>query len=175
VTLEIKTADELADPRLDPRYRARRSGPRADVLRAVYRLFVERAGPVPIGEVEQALAARAPEATREALAALDADDLIVLADDRIVTAYPFTGEPTPFAVDLPGGGRHACCAIDALGVAPMLGRAVVVRSRCHHCGEPLELAVAPGGPVAGPGEVPAAIMVWVADPGCATERRTSSL
>jgi hypothetical protein len=175
MALEIRTADELADPRRDPRFQARRSGPRADVLRAAYTLFVEQDGPVSTAEVERACAAIPPEAVREALAALDAEDLIVLDGDRIVTAYPFAGEPTPFVVDLPGGRRrHACCAIDALGLAPMLGRQVAVRSRCHHCGEPLELVVAAAGPVAGPGAA-SEVMVWVADRGCDTERRTSSL
>jgi hypothetical protein len=172
VRLDIRTADEVADPRLDARFRARRSGPWADVLRAVYTLFLERDGPVPIGEVQRTLAARAPEAVRQALAALDADDLIVVSDDRIVTAYPFAGEPTLFACDLPGHRRrHACCAIDALGLAPMLGREVAVRSRCHHCADPVDLVVGAGGPVAGPTEV----VVWVEDWGCGAGRRTSSL
>jgi Alkylmercury lyase len=43
-------------------------------------------------------------------------------------AYPFSASPTPFLVRLPDGReRHVCCAIDALGIAPMVGQAVEIR------------------------------------------------
>ena len=38
----------------------------------------------------------------------------------------------------------------------MLGARISIRTRCHHCGEPLELAADATGPL-GPGEV----MVWI--------------
>ncbi len=45
-----------------------------------------------------------------------------------------------------GGDRYACCAVDALGLAPMVGQRVEIRSRCHHCGTPLEVSATPAGP-----------------------------
>jgi len=74
-------------------------------------------------------------------------------------AYPFSISPTPFVADLGRGRgeRYACRAIDALGLAPMLGEPVRIRSRCHHCATPLELSVHPSGP----GLNAAEVMVWV--------------
>src|SRR5712692_1315065 len=66
--------------------------------------------------------------------------------------------PTPFVVRLPGGEeRYACCAIDALGIAPMLGQRVEIRSRCHHCKTPLEFRAAPDGP----GTDADGVMLWL--------------
>ncbi|MGH3031189.1 MAG: alkylmercury lyase family protein [Gaiellaceae bacterium] len=63
------------------------------------------------------------------LAALAREDL-VHADQSgsIVVAYPFSGRPTPHRVRLDGHEVFAMCAIDALGVGPMLGLPVEVTS-----------------------------------------------
>ena len=79
--VEIKTADQLADPGLEARWAARRSTPDADVLRAVLREFVERSGPVSIGDILAALPDRPAIAVRDGLRRLDASDLIQLAHD----------------------------------------------------------------------------------------------
>ncbi len=51
-----------------------------------------------------------------------------------------------FLVAYPGSReRYAVCAIDALGIPAMLGAPVTISSRCHHCGEPLEIRVRPDG------------------------------
>ncbi len=98
------------------------------------------------------------EAVWDSLIKLDEDDLIEFRDGRVEIAYPFSAAPTPFVVRLAGGQeRYACCAIDALGVGPMLGQRVHVRSQCHHCGTPLEFVVTRDGP----GPEPQEVMVWV--------------
>ena len=55
-----------------------------------------------------------------------------------------------------GRARYACCAIDALGLAPMLGRRVGIRARCHDCDDPLALDIGPTGPAGGE-----EMLVWV--------------
>ncbi len=64
------------------------------------------------------------------LAALHAGDYLQLGPDgQIRAAYPFSGVPTPHLVDIDGGPRaYAMCAIDALGMAAMLGTGVTVTS-----------------------------------------------
>ena len=79
------------------------------------------------------------------------------------------GQTDPQVKFISRGDRYVLCAIDALGVAPMLGESVRIRSRCHHCGEPLEFSVDPSGP--GPGAE--GIMMW-AGKRCAGERRAST-
>lgn len=155
--LEIKTADELIEPELEARWAARRAGPHAEVLQHVLRAFVDRGGPIAVDEIAAALPDRAPEAVREALTRLDEEDLIQIREGRVDVGYPFSALPTPFVVRLADGReRYACCAIDALGIAPMLGRRVHIRSQCHHCGAPLELSADPSGP----GPEAQGVMVW---------------
>jgi len=157
VTLEIKTADELVDPELEARWAERRQEPQARVLRWILRAFVERGGPIPVSEAETAFPEWPVTAVRGALAALDDKDLILLAEHEIPLAYPFSAAPTPFLVRLVDGReRFACCATDALGIAAMLAALIVIRTRCHHRGEPLELTAGATGPL-GAGEV----MVWI--------------
>jgi alkylmercury lyase-like protein len=92
---------------------------------------------------------------------LDARDLVYLSEGRIVLAYPWSATPTAFVTVLADGRqRWACCAIDALGVAAMLGQPVTVRAACHHCAEPIELAMTPAGPLNGEG-----VMAWIGDRG----------
>jgi hypothetical protein len=59
----------------------------------------------------------------------------------------WAGTPTAFAMRLSAGReRWAGCAIDTLGIAAMLGEAVHLHARCHHCEAPLDLDATPDGP-----------------------------
>ncbi|MDO8478526.1 MAG: organomercurial lyase [Candidatus Rokubacteria bacterium] len=125
MTLQIKTAAGLVDPALEARWTTRRLARETEILQAILRAFVERPDPIVVEEFIRAFPERAPDDTRAALTRLDEDDLIEIRDGRVDLAYPFSATPTSFVVHLSGrGDRYVCCAIDALGVAPMLG------SRC---------------------------------------------
>jgi len=157
---EIKTAAALIGLPTPATWAARREARQNPVLHAVWQAFLDRGGPV----------ARRGDA-RDALLALDAEDLLVVDGDVVPVAYPFTTRPNAFAVEVARGvERYACCAIDALGLAPMLGRSVVVRTACHHCGEPFTIDVAPDGPRSMP-----EAMVWVAPRDACAGRLASGL
>ncbi len=167
MTLQIKSAEELVDPELEARWTTRRAARETEILQAILRAFVERPDPIVVEEIIRAFPERAPDETRAALTSLDEDDLIQIRDGRVDLAYPFSTTPTSFVVHLSGrGDRYVCCAIDALGVAPMLGESVRIRSRCHHCGEPLEFSA----DLLGVGPSAEGIMMW-AGKRCADERR----
>jgi len=145
-SLQIKTADELGAGDLEERWRARRAGRETAVSLRVLQLFVDRGGPLPVEDIVATFPDAPLESTRQALVRLDEDDLIRIRGGLVDMAYPFSALPTPWVVRLPGGPeRFACCAVDALGIAPMIGRPVEIRSRCHHCGEPLALESTPDG------------------------------
>ncbi len=170
MTLQIRTAAELVVPDLEARWTTRRAARETEILRAILRTFVERPDPIVVEEIIRAFPDRAPDETRAALTRLDEDDLIQIREGRVDLAYPFSTTPTSFVVHLSGrGDRYVCCAIDALGLAPMLGESVRIRSRCHHCGESLEFSVDPSGP----GPNAKGIMMW-AGKRCADERRAST-
>jgi Alkylmercury lyase len=147
----LRTAAELmADADFEARWRGRESiGPAARAaLRDVLARFVADGRPIDVTSLAH------PAAVIEEL---DARDLIYVQDGRVILAYPWSGTPTAFAMRLSDGReRWACCAIDALGIAAMLGEPVQVRSRCHHCDEPLGLDVTPHGPVTDAG-----VFAWV--------------
>ena len=156
--LVIKTVDELGDSDVEARAEARRAARESPVLRAVLRLFADSGGPVTVAAVAERLGRAEPKAIANALANLSDDDLLILHGDSIELAYPFSTSPTPFVVRRADGReRFTCCAIDALGIAPMLNEAVRITTRCHHCHAPLRFAVGPDGPS------PDAhgVMVWV--------------
>lgn len=159
MTVEIRTAAELIALDVEGRGAARRAARETALLQRVLRAFVDRAGPVLVEEIVAAFPAQAPESVLEALARLDEEDLLRLDAGRVDLAYPFSASRTAFMVDLDEGlgDRYVCCAVDALGIATMLGRRVGIRSRCHHCAGPLELSVDPSGP----GPDARGIMVWV--------------
>jgi len=147
----LRTAAELmADPDFEARWQERESiGTAARAaLRDILARFVADSGPIEVASLTH------PTAVLEEL---DARDLIYVQEGRVVLAYPWSGTPTAFAMQLSAGReRWACCAIDALGIAAMLGESVQVRSRCHHCDEPLSLDVAPAGPLGDAG-----VFAWV--------------
>jgi hypothetical protein len=75
-------------------------------------------------------AARYGTTAAAVLAALHAGDYLQLGPDgQIRAAYPFSGVPTPHLVDIDGGPRvYAMCAMDALGMAAMLGTGATITS-----------------------------------------------
>ena len=157
-SLQIKTADELGAADLEERWKARRAARETAIARRVLQLFVDRGGPIPIEKIIAGFPDVPPESTRESLIRLDDGDLIRIQAGTVDMAYPFSALPTPWVVRLAGGReRFACCAVDALGIAPMIGQRVTIRSRCHHCAEPLALWSTPDG--AGPEG--SGVMLWV--------------
>jgi hypothetical protein len=80
------------------------------------------------------------------LAELAAGDFLVLdADGQVQAAYPFSVVPTPHHVQLPGGITvHAMCAIDALGIPPMLGSSAVITSTEPGTARPVMVTVTAG-------------------------------
>jgi hypothetical protein len=155
----VRTAAEVFTPARAAEWAARRQQRDDPVLRAVWQAFVTSGGPVAPGALGAALPDLDPGALRARLAQLDTADLIGLDGDRVRVAYPFTAGPNDFEVILPGDRtRYACCAIDALGVAPMIGLPVRLRSRCHRSGVPLAFAVDPS---AGPRGAPPRGLAWV--------------
>jgi hypothetical protein len=165
-TLVILTAEELKALNPLERQAARRAARQQRLARLILRTFLQRGGPVHVEDIIAASPGVQPETIHDALVALDDEDLIRVRAGQIDIAYPFSTTPTPFRVRLPGGReRHACCATDALGLAPMVGEPIEITSSCHHCGDPLKFAVAPRGV----GADAEGVMVWFGkrgDEGC---------
>lgn len=159
MTVEIRTAAEVLTPERGAEWAARRAKRDDPLLRAIWREFVARGGPVALTAVAAALPGLGADALLARASELDAADLIELDGARVRLAYPFTAGPNDFGVVLPGDRlRYACCAIDALGVAPMLGTPVALRSRCHRSGAPLRVDV---DPVTGPRDAPPGSLAWI--------------
>lgn len=156
--LTIKTADEFMDLDLEARWKARRAGRETQVFKQVLRTFLDRGGPIPVQDIAAVFPDNPAATIHQALGALDTDDLLRVRDGQIDVAYPFTASPTPFVIRLRNGTeRFACCATDALGISPMIGQAVQIRSRCHHSHEPVEFSAAPSGP----GPEARGVMLWI--------------
>ncbi len=155
--LEILTADELKALNPLERQAARRAAREQPLVQLILWSFLQRGGPIPVEEIVVGSPGRRAEAVHDALAALDHDDLIRVRAGQIDIAYPFSSAPTPFHLRLRGPReRYACCATDALGIAPMVGEPVEITSSCHHCREPLLFTVTPQGP----GRDAEGVMVW---------------
>ncbi len=172
-TFDVKRAADLMDEEFTAKWRDRQSVGALSrlVLGAVHEWILASGGPVKIDTVVSELFLDDAPAVRAAIAELDEKDLVAVHDGHVVLAYPFSAAPTAFRLVLPGGReRYAVCAIDALGVAPMLGHPVDIHSRCHHCDEPLALTVRPDGPLGADG-----VMVWVGDRGELRQKAFSSL
>lgn len=72
-----------------------------------------------------------------ALRRLASDDLIVLEEGRILGAYPFSSEPTPHSLLVDGNATFAMCSLDAVAVAPVFSKRVIIRSECAVTGNPV--------------------------------------
>jgi len=163
--LVILTADELIALDVEGRGQARRAARETPTGTRILEMFLERSGPIPVGEIVAGFPGDSAEDVHDRLIRLNDEDLIRISDGHVDLAYPFSASPTPFLVRLPDGReRYVCCAVDALGIAPMVGQPVDIRSRCRHCGAPLEFSATPDGPV----PEAAGRMLWV---GKRTEQR----
>jgi hypothetical protein len=81
------------------------------------------------------------------LTELHEHDVIRLDDSGDVrAAYPFSAVPTAHRVTIDGGPDvYAMCAVDALGIAAMLGRAVRIASMDAADGSPIDVTVTAAG------------------------------
>jgi hypothetical protein len=157
-SLMILTADELIALDVEGRGRARRAARETPTATRVLQMFLDRGGPVPVPEIVADLHRGSGESVHDALVKLNDEDVIRISDGHVDLAYPFSASPTPFVVRLPDGReRYVCCAVDALGIAPMVGQPVEIRSHCHHSATRLRFSATPEGS----GPEAAGIMVWV--------------
>jgi len=74
-----------------------------------------------------------------ALSRLVSDDLIVLEEGRILGAYPFSSEPTAHRLLIEGNAAFAMCSVDAVAVAPVFSKRVVIKSSCAVTGSPVTI------------------------------------
>ena len=108
--------------------------------------FAEGTPPTPASFVDAAATFRVD--LERALATFAREDLVHhdAVTGAILVAYPFSGTPRGHRVRI--DGRHeveAMCAIDALGIAPMLGRQVEISSRDPLTGAEVWLRLDPAG------------------------------
>jgi hypothetical protein len=130
-----------------------RPPPAEDGLRAVQQQVLRSfaaTGHAPTAADLAETAARYGTTAAAALAALHAGDYLQLGPgEQIRAAYPFSGVPTPHLVDIDGGSRaYAMCAIDALGMAAMLGTGVTITSADPGTGEAVTVTVRADGKTA---------------------------
>lgn len=82
----------------------------------------------------------APGLDRSLLSELAAQDWIAVdAGGDVQVVYPFSLAETDISVEVNGRERYAMCAIDALGIAPMLSVDVLIRTTCPFSGTALEI------------------------------------
>ncbi len=159
----VKRGEDLLDAEFTAKWQDRQrlaSLPRT-VLGAILAEFIRSGGPVKVDDIVARLRAYPPGEVTIAVRELDEADMILVDHAHVMIAYPFASPVTAFRVRLVDGReRYAVCAVDALGIAAMLGQPVTIRSPCHHCGAPLQIDVAPDGPIG-----PSDIMVWVGERG----------
>jgi mercuric reductase len=113
--------------------------PSTDRVRiALLQLYVEGGRAPTPGELA-ALAGLDETALHPLLQELRRRDLVVLDNERIVGAYPFTDRDTGHRVTLDGRVLNAMCAVDALGIGAMTDSDVAIASRCRDCGAPIRV------------------------------------
>jgi hypothetical protein len=94
----------------------------------ILRSFAEVGSPRP--EAIQAASALLGLSVQQALARLASEDLVHANHDELLVAYPFSARPRGHRVLIDNSRTvEAMCAIDALGIGPMLGVAIEVTSR----------------------------------------------
>nr|WSW44660.1 alkylmercury lyase family protein [Streptomyces sp. NBC_01001] len=112
---------------------------------AVLRHFATT-GRAPGADALEPVAAAAGRTVGDVLAELDREDFLTLDEDgQVRAAYPFCAVPTPHRVRIDGGAEvWSMCAVDALGIAAMLGRNTVISSTDPVTGEPVTVTSTDG-------------------------------
>jgi Alkylmercury lyase len=138
-------AAEIPPSKLGPARRARLTEAAQELYFWILRRFATHGRPSS-GQV-RAAAERLGLEAEDALETLSREDLVHCGPDgEISVAYPFSGRPTAHRARFPSGHEvDAMCAIDALGIAPMFGRAIEVESRDPVSGETIGARVAADG------------------------------
>lgn len=116
------------------------------VRKAILQTFVKSGAPPTTHDIVVLFPRLSHQEVTHVCRRLAENDLIVWEEDnqRIQSAYPFSGPPTPHIVHLEGGSTvFALCAVDALGIPGMLGTGANILSRCAHCLTPVEVTVTP--------------------------------
>ena len=136
---------EIPPSKLGPARRARLSHSNRELYFWILRRFATHGRPS--SAETRAAAGQLGLELERALATLAREDLIHLGSDgEIAVAYPFSGRPTAHRVHLASGHEiDAMCAIDALGIAPMFGEPIEVRSQDPLSREDVRVRLAPDG------------------------------
>jgi len=98
--LVIMTAEELKALNPLDRQVTRRAARQQPLVRLILRTFLQRGGPIPVGDIIAASPDGHPEA---ALVTLDEDDIVRVREGQLDIAYPFAAGRTPFVVRLADG------------------------------------------------------------------------
>jgi hypothetical protein len=110
----------------------------------ILRRFAEEGRPSM--ELVRAAAADVGVELDTALETLAREDLVHLRDGEIAVAYPFSGRPTTHRVRFQNGHEaFAMCAIDALGIAPMVNKPIQIRATDPSTGERVEVVLSSNG------------------------------
>jgi hypothetical protein len=136
---------EIPPSKLGPARHARLSDSERELYFWILRRFATSCGPS--GAETRAAAVNLGLTVEEALAVLAREDLVHLdRDGELAVAYPFSGRPTAHTVRFESGNEVAAmCAIDALGVAPMLNERIEVASQDPLTGDAIRVQLAPDG------------------------------
>jgi Alkylmercury lyase len=117
----------------------------AAVHKGILRGFAATGGP-PTAEDLKSVLSDSGRSTADVLSALHRADAIRLAlDGQIAVAYPFSARPTRHQVRVAGRTDvYAMCAIDALGISPMLAVDTLISSDDGTDGQPITVATSDG-------------------------------
>lgn len=107
--------------------------------------FARTGKPPTIGAIEERVDGASGKTVRQAIARLEAADLLTTRDGVITAAYPFSAEPTRHSVIFAEGQVvHALCATDAIGIHFMLDEEITIQSRCPECESDIVLLLRDG-------------------------------
>ncbi|MGD8925579.1 MAG: alkylmercury lyase family protein [Thioalkalispiraceae bacterium] len=137
--MEIQTAVERLKAQLPLKARQDNLPARLKAMHiCVLNSLINNGYPPTIQELKKVLG---QESVKEALLRLASDDLIVLDTKGHLPlgAYPVTAERTPHKITVNGFHIYAMCALDAVSVAPVFDKEVIIESICHSSQLPVNI------------------------------------